>query len=388
MERISVDSLDAKEIRKVSDTIYEYAELGSEEFRSSRFLVESLQAHGFAVEYPYMGMETAFRAEFGNGEPILGVLAEYDALPNGHSCGHNIISAWAFGTAVTLSRIIPHGKIVVYGTPSEEGIGKLAGSKVLMADNGAFDGIEAVFGCHPDAKWAVGSTALSDMTMQFIFEGKASHVADAPEEGVNALDAAVLAYQGINNLRSWIKIDHHPVISMLFREAGSATNVVPDRAVLEVELRSTSGDFLKTMKEKVRKVVKGCAESFGATLTEKTVTPLYQNYKNNRALNHLLMESLKDLGVEPHFVETTEIPSGSTDEANVSQVAPTGHLDIRISEIPIPGHSDKFREAADPEHALASLLTGVAATVNACLKLAADREILEKAKREFAEGEE
>ncbi|MEM4878309.1 MAG: M20 family peptidase, partial [Thermoplasmata archaeon] len=111
------------EILEISKKIYEYAEIGSEERKSSRLLVESLRSHGFKVEYPYLNMETAFRAEWGEGKPAVGLLAEYDALPNGHSCGHNLIAAWAYGTAVLLTKSIKSGKVVVFGTPSEEGIG-------------------------------------------------------------------------------------------------------------------------------------------------------------------------------------------------------------------------------------------------------------------------
>lgn len=388
MDRVSVSSVDRDEIFEVSEAIYRYAELGSQEYKSSELLVSGLRKHGFQLEFPYSGMKTAFRARYGSGSPSIGLLAEYDALPNGHSCGHNIISSWAYGTAVTLSKVLENGTVTVYGTPSEEGIGEYAGSKVVLADSGVFRDLDVMFGCHPDDKWAVGSTALSDITLQFIFEGKASHAADAPHEGINALDAAVMTYQGINNLRSWIKADRHPVIGMLFREAGTAVNVVPDRAVLEVDVRSTSGTFLKTLVEKVKMVARGCAEAIGAKLTEKEVTPLYQDYKNNETLNDLLYRELGYLGINAEKTDTGEVPSGSTDEANVSKVVPTGHIDICISNKPIPGHSDQFRTAADPKNAIDNLISGVVATVNACIALSEEAAIVDKARKEFLEDGE
>ncbi len=375
--------IDSIEINRISKAIFDFRELGTQEFKSSELLVKSLRNHGFRVEFPYMRMKTAFRAEFGNGHPAIGLLAEYDALPNGHSCGHNVIAAWAYGTAITLAGIMKAGRIVVFGTPSEEGIGDYAGSKALLSEKGAFSDVDVVFGCHPDVRWSVGATALSDITLQFTFLGRASHAADAPEKGINALDAAVMAYQGINNIRSWIGIGRHPVIGMLFREAGTAINVVPDRAVLEVDMRSTSGAFLGTLVEKVKNVARGSAEAIGAGLEVKELTPLYQDYLNNDVLNGLLKAALGDMKILPHVADRNELPSGSTDEANVSRVVPTGHIDIRISDSEIPGHSDEFREAADPKNSINSTLDGVAAAVGACLKILETPEIVNRAREEF-----
>lgn len=375
--------IDSVEINRISTSIFNFRELGTQEFKSSELLVHSLRDHGFRMEFPYMGMKTAFRAELGNGHPSIGLLAEYDALPNGHSCGHNVIASWAYGTAITLAGIMKTGRIVVYGTPSEEGIGEYAGSKALLSDRGAFSDVDAVFGCHPDVRWAVGTTALSDITLQFTFLGRASHAADSPEKGINALDAAVMAYQGINNIRSWIGLGRHPVIGMIFREAGTAINVVPDRAVLEVDLRSTSGKFLGELVEKVKGVARGSAEAIGAELEVKELTPLYQDYLNNDVLNGLLGSELKNMKILPHVTDRNEIPSGSTDEANVSRVVPTGHLDIRISEEVIPGHSDAFREAADPKNSTDNTLAGIAAAAGACLRILEDPNIVKKAWEEF-----
>lgn len=376
--------VDSSEIERISRSIFDFAEIGTQEFKSSELLVNSLRKHGFTVEYPYMGMKTAFRAEFGSGTPSIGVLAEYDALPNGHSCGHNVIASWAFGTAITLAELMKKGRIIVFGTPSEEGIGEYAGSKATLADHGAFNDIDIMFGCHPDSRWSVGATALSDITLQFIFHGRASHAADSPEKGINALDAAVLAYQGINNIRSWIGIGRHPVIGMLFRESGTAVNVVPERAVLEVDLRSTSGEFLLELVEKVKKVASGAASAVGATLEVHELTPLYQDYRNSNTLNQVLESELKNLKINPYVTETNQLPSGSTDEANVSKVVPTGHIDIKISNLDIPGHSDEFREAADPANSFSSTLKGIAATVSACLRIFDDPEIVSQARKEFS----
>ncbi|MEM4588750.1 MAG: M20 family metallopeptidase [Thermoplasmata archaeon] len=375
------------EILEISKKIYEYAEIGSEERKSSRLLVESLRSHGFKVEYPYLNMETAFRAEWGEGKPAVGLLAEYDALPNGHSCGHNLIAAWAYGTAVLLTKSIKSGKVVVFGTPSEEGIGKYAGSKVIFSESGAFKDIDFVIGMHPDDSWSVGGKALADISFQAIFHGKSSHMADSPEKGINALDAAVTSYVAINNIRGWAKNDKHVVIGMIFREGGVATNIVPEKAVLEIDLRSSSGEFLKLLKDKVLSILNGVSTAFGTKLEIFYTSPMYENYVSNNVINNVIFESLKEFGVEAKNLDLdTKPPSGSTDEANVSKVVPTGHLDIKIGYPGIPGHSDDFREASNPEKSGDNLIIGIMATLKSIEKIFKDPELLKKIRTNYEQS--
>ncbi|MGC8496850.1 MAG: M20 family metallopeptidase [Thermoplasmata archaeon] len=373
-----------EEILNLSRNIYEYAELGSEEYKSSKLLVDSLIRHGFKVQYPYLGMKTAFRAEYGSGNPVVGILAEYDALPNGHSCGHNLIAAWAYGTAINMSNIIKKGKIVVFGTPAEEGRGEYAGSKAIMAKNGAFKDIDFVIGMHPDDGWRVGSKTLADITLEVLFTGKTAHMADSPQEGANALDAAVMTYVGINNLRSWIKIDKHAVIGMIFKEGGKATNVVPDRVVMEIDLRSSSSDFLKKLEEKVEKLIMNISSAYGVECKIKEITPLYDDYKSNRNINSLLQQSLKKLGIVAENLDLDNtLASGSSDEGNVSKVVPTGHIDVEVGYKNIAGHSDEFREAVNPSRAGENLLKGIFAAVDTISFIINDPSVLEKIIGEF-----
>jgi len=373
-----------KDIIDLSKSIYDFAEIGSKEVRSSELLASKLKARGFSVQKPFDGMNTAFKAIKGSGHPIIGLLAEYDALPNGHSCGHNLISAWAYGVAIVLAEKLPVGTIEVYGTPAEEGIGEYSGSKVKLADDGAFDRIDVMFGMHPSDVWATGSASFSDVSYLLTFVGKAAHAADSPESGINALDAAVLTYIGINFMRDSIKTDKHPVIGMYFREAGTATNVVPERSVLEVDLRSTSASFLQQMVEKMKRIAKSSADSVGCSLDIMPTSPLYKGYKANSILDDLLGETLSAKKIDHLSIKDDMIPSGSTDEGNVSRVVPTGHIDVKISPEGTPGHSDEFRKYADPSKARQSLEIGIEATVNACLRLFDDPSILKRAKDEFA----
>lgn len=379
-----VESL-SDEILEISRKIYGFAELGSEEFKSSSLLCESLESHGFRVERNYMGMKTAFRAEYGNGGPTIGLLAEYDALPNGHSCGHNLISAWAYGVSVALSKTIEKGRIVLFGTPSEEGLGEYAGSKVIMADRGAFGDVDFVLGMHPDEQWTSGTKALSDIIVKLTFHGKSAHAADSPQSGVNALDAAVSTYCAVNNLRSWAKNDKHVVIGMIFGESGRATNVVPDLAELEIDVRSTSGEFLAQLVDKIRNLAKGISEGYGAKLEFVETTPLYQDYLPNETIDGILSEELEKLSVRAKNMDKSpDIASGSTDEANVSKVVPTGHIDVKIGKAGTPGHSDEFREAANPDLARENLMISIKASVDAGLRILGSPSMIKAAKKELA----
>ncbi len=353
----------------LSNRIYQLAELGSQEVVSSQILCDFLSSEGFKITKPLLNMKTAFRAEYGKGGTTIGFLAEYDALPNGHSCGHNLISAWAVGCATVLKDVSTDIKIVVIGTPSEEGIGEYAGSKVTMAAQGVFDDIDMVFGFHADDRWGVGSTSLADITLQLTFSGKASHGADAPQLGINALDAAVSTYSAINSLRGWAKNDRHLVIGMVIREGGQATNVIPDKAVMDVEIRSTSSDFVREFSGKVENMAISIGSGYGATVKVRQITPLYESYLHSRSLDSILVNELKKLNINPVNVDDdSQIPSGSTDEANVSMVVPTGHIDMQIGYPGIPGHSDEFREAANPYACSTNLSLAIEATVNAAIR--------------------
>ena len=373
-------------ILSISDMIYNFAELGSREYKSSTLMMDELKKEGFTIVNPYMDMDTAFRAEYGVGSPVAGILMEYDALPNGHSCGHNLISAWAYGTAIVLKNLISAGKIVVFGTPSEEGIGPYAGSKAIMAKSGAFNNIDFVIGMHPDDRWAVGSTALADSEMEFIFHGRSAHMAASPCYGINALDALVTTYSAINNMRAWAKGDKNIVVGMVIRDGGKASNVVPDRAAMEVDLRSSDSSFLVEFTEKIKKLAKGISDGYGTTLEIKDLMPMYTEYKANRVIDGVLYDELEKIGVDAFNIDNSdETASGSTDEANVSLSVPTGHIDLKIGT-GLPGHSDQFREAANPARAGENLIIAIRAASSAILKIMQDKQRLNRIKEEFDNG--
>ncbi len=383
---MDIDSLlneNKSSIIELSKEIYNLAEPGSREYKSSGLIMDKLRENGFTITNPYMNMKTAFRAEYGVGTPVVGLLTEYDALPNGHSCGHNLIAAWSYGTAVILKSLIKNGKIVVFGTPSEEGIGDYAGSKAVMAANNAFNNVDFVIGMHPDDRWAVGSKALADAEIEFTFKGIASHMAASPDYGINALDALVTSYVAINNMRDSVKNDKHAVIGMIIKEGGKASNIIPDRTVLEVDIRSTSSEFLLPFVDKIKNLVKSVSDGFGTTLNIRDLMPVYTEYKFNKTIDSILYSELEKLNIKPlNIDENDEIASSSTDEANVSIKVPVGHIDMKIGTN-LPGHSDEFRDAADPENNVSRLLITVKAAVNTILYIMENGNILKKIKSEF-----
>ncbi|CAC11380.1 conserved hypothetical protein [Thermoplasma acidophilum] len=378
-----------KEIRdetlEVSRRIYEYAELGSQEYRSSRLIADHLSRHGFNVEMPYGGMETAFRATCYRGGPSVGVLAEYDALPNGHSCGHNLIAAWAFGTAVTLCEDFGIS-VTVFGTPSEEGIGPYAGSKAILVEKNLIRDVDFVIGMHPDDRWAVGSVSLADLTIEAEFSGKSSHLL-GPDYGINALTPAIETYIALNNLRSSISDLKRPIIGMIIREGGKASNVIPDRSVMEIDLRSSKRRYLEDLAARAKDIIGNISRMHGCDFRIRDVTPVYEEYISNETIDNTLEEELRSHGIDPVNVHrTNEAAMGSTDEANISHIIPTGHIDVKIVQPSIPAHTDEFRMAADPDKAADPLMTAIEATASAAAKITRDRNLMKKMKNEFKEA--
>ena len=190
-----------KEVKKIEQEmweaavfIHEHPELGSEEFRAVEKLTGLLKAHGFTVERGIAGLETAFRATYilnGKTSPTIAYLAEYDALPEvGHACGHNLIGAMSAGAGIALSKIqdeFLQGRIVVLGTPDEEG----GGGKISMVKQDVFGDIDAAMMVHPGSKDVKRKRNLAAFPVYVEFRGKPAHAASKPFQGINALDAMI-----------------------------------------------------------------------------------------------------------------------------------------------------------------------------------------------------
>ncbi|MDP3058652.1 MAG: M20/M25/M40 family metallo-hydrolase, partial [bacterium] len=217
----------APHLFEISDWMYHNPEIGHKEFEASKLLAEALEKHGFVIEKPYANMQTAFKAVYVGGEgPTIAIMAEYDALPGiGHGCGHNIIGCSAIGAAVALKEAWPNlpGTLVVFGAPAEEGAVDNAGGKVILGEFGAFKSIDAALMVHPSVQNALGGSSNAREAMEIVFKGKTAHAAGAPHEGINALDAAIQTFNGMNALRQHVTPDVriHGIIS----EGGLSPNI-------------------------------------------------------------------------------------------------------------------------------------------------------------------
>jgi catechol 2,3-dioxygenase-like lactoylglutathione lyase family enzyme len=236
----TVDRL-APELLHVSHEIHAHPELAFEEVRASRLLAETARARGLDAHQNVYGLETAIEARFGAAGPTVALLSEYDALPGiGHACGHNIIATSALGAALALAELgarLP-GRVRWLGTPAEE----RGGGKEIMARNGAFEGVDAALMVHPSGANLATMPCLAIAELEVTYFGVASHASAMPERGVNALDALVLAYQGIAALRQHIRPTErlHGIIT----DGGQAPNIVPERAAGRFYVRAANAGEL------------------------------------------------------------------------------------------------------------------------------------------------
>ncbi|HID15178.1 MAG TPA: M20 family peptidase, partial [Candidatus Atribacteria bacterium] len=334
------------EILGISKFLYENPELGSEEFKACELLTSILEKHDFSVERGFMNMKTAFKASFKGrkNKPKIAFLAEYDALPEiGHGCGHNIIAATTVGAAIAISKVLPSidGEVIVIGTPAEEGHGPYGGSKVVMAEKGAFKDIDVVLTMHPLSGGRAGCRqgALAVQSFKIVFRGKTAHASAAPHLGINALNAVMLMFHGIDCLRQHVRKDAR--IHGIIVKGGEAANVIPDYAEAAITIRAADLKYLNELKEKVFNCAKGAALMTGAKVEIEPIMPLYREKIIYETLAEILEENLKEEGLK--LVDPIELikigPLASTDFGNVTQVVPAISAGIPIMEKRISLHT-------------------------------------------------
>ena len=372
----------------VARQIFELSEIGSQEIKSSKLLEDVLEANGFNVQRGYMNIPTSFRAEMvkGKGEFNIAFLAEYDALPGiGHACGHNLIAAANVFAAIEASKKITNGKIIVLGTPDEEGSGKYSGSKILLANKGAFNGIDLVLGAHPGARWDVGDIALAVQDLEVVFKGVAAHEAASPEKGKSALDGAILTYTAVNMLRQHVKRDKNVVIHGIIKEGGQASNVTPEKASLVYGIRSSDVEYEKELINKFKNIVYGCSIATETTYEIKEIGPLFLPTKINPTLSNFIRDKLLEKGVSCQPLEQSlkEMPSGSTDFANVSQLVPSLELGFKIAEAGTPWHSRASLAAAGSESAKEPLNIVISVLSQTAYDYTVDKELRKRIDEDF-----
>ncbi|MDX5475149.1 MAG: M20 family metallopeptidase [Bacillaceae bacterium] len=384
MKNIIIDSVETikEELLHISQYIWKNPELGHEEFKACDVLTDSLIKHNFNVEIGICDLPTAFRATFDSGKegPTVGFMCEYDALPDiGHACGHNLIATMGLGAGIALSKVIEKtgGKVIVYGTPAEE----TKGGKVTMAEQGIFDELDVAMMVHPSSNYQKSGTSLAMDAIQFEFFGKTSHAAASPEKGINALDAVIQTFNGINALRQHVTSDAR--IHGIIPEGGKAANIVPDYAVAQFYVRAKTRSYVNELVEKVKKIAEGAALMTGATMKMSNYELSYDNLVTNETLSKSFTNTLVDLGVKKDEILEESKGYGSLDMGNVSLVCPSIHPYVKISDIPCPGHTVEFRDAAISDKGQKAMILAAKAMALTGLEVLTNKELLTKIKEEF-----
>jgi amidohydrolase len=368
------------ELIEISCFIHDNPEMGYKEFKASSRLEKSLEEHGFEVEKGIYGIETAFRGTYKSNKdgPRIAFMCEYDALPEvGHGCGHNLISTMGLGAGIALKSIIDEigGAVVVFGTPAEE----TSGSKVEMVKKGAFDDITVAMMVHPAPITEESGNSLALSELQFEFTGKASHAAKSPELGINALDAAVLFFNGMNALRQHVTSDvkMHGIIE----EGGQAPNIIPDKSVIKMYVRAAKKDLRDEVARKVMNIGEGAALMTGATVKISRLGESYDDIRTNSRLSDTFNKNLTSLGEKEINKNSTSL--GSLDMGNVSYVVPTIHPWLGFGEPTLALHTKEFADCAVSKKSEDVIFKGACAMAMTAYDVITSKELMCGIKKEF-----
>ena len=416
----------ANEVKATARELWVLSEIALQEKASANLLRERLRREGFSIASGQGGLPTAFVAGFGTGRPVIGILAEYDALPDignavapaqspredgvtsGHGCGHNVLGAGAVYGAIALKRTLEKhqlpGTVRLFGTPAEE---SLVG-KTFMAREGVFDGLDVCIDWHPGGRTRVRNTqnlALNSFTVTFA--GRTAHAGASPWVGRSALDAVELMNQGANMLREHMRPEAR--INYVITEGGAVPNVVPERAQVWYFVRAPDRAMVEELYDRLLKIAAGAALMTGTTQEVRLITGVHPlNF--NRPLQAALQRHLERIGPRtytkadedfgrkmqsafglPTLAYASEVqplgevsPGGtSTDVGDVSQIVPTVGFDVAMCPIAVPGHTWGMTASAGSEPGLEAAV--YAARVIAAFggELLSHPELIEAAREDF-----
>ena len=416
-----------QELIGLSDALWRYAETSLLEVRSAEELAAYLEQKGFTVERGVADMPTAFVATYGSGSPVIGIVAEFDALPGisneavpsktplvegapGHGCGHNLFGAASVGAAVAAKEVLVRnrlpGTIKLFGSPAEETVI----GKVYMAKAGVFDDLDACLDWHPgDTTGADYSRtrALNNFTVEFF--GKTAHGAGDPWNGRSSLDAVELMNHAVNMLREHVNPSTR--IHYVIADGGGAPNVVPDYARVWYYVRDLEREGVESTYEWVLKTAEGAAIATQTT-HKVTLTTGVHSYLLNRPVTELLDRNLRAAGApdwttqEQEFARTIqretgkpekglyvgiaplpdeEIPAqgGSTDVAEISRIVPTAKFRVASSPIDAPWHAWPVVASGGTSIGHKAMLSAARTLSGATVELLVSPDVLRAAKKEF-----
>jgi len=352
---------------RISDAIWSYAELGLQEHKSSALLIRTLEEDGFKVEKGLAGMPTCFVATYGSGKPVVGVLAEYDALPMlsqkgrtpkhdpvvagapGHGCGHNLMASAGTAAAIAVKEAMDKhklaGTVKLFGSPAEE----ILVSRPYMVRAGLFKDVDVVINNHAGSSFqtAYGVSGSAMISVTFTFRGKTAHSGAAPWSGRSALDAVEIMNVAANYLREHLHFSAR--MHYVIPDGGEAPNVVPDRAQVWYFLRNTD-DKLLEMYERVVNCAKGAALATGTELGETRVLAAAHQSHHNKALAELAMKNIRLIGMPQWTEEEHQFAKALQKELGAS---PTG-MPMKVGTVEKP--ATVFVGGASSDHGDVTLI--------------------------------
>ncbi|MFP7472923.1 M20 family metallopeptidase [Niallia taxi] len=368
---------------ETSQAIHLRPEIGNQEFFASKTLVNLLEEAGFAVDTGVAGHETSFYAvkDSGVSGPTVAFLAEYDALPGlGHACGHNIIGTTSVAAGIALAETLSEtgGRVLVLGTPAEEG-GPNGSAKGSFVKHGYLKDVDVALMLHPAGKTSLTSETLAVDPLDFHFYGKAAHAAGSPEKGINALDAVIQLFTGINALRQQLTSDVR--IHGIITHGGDAPNIIPEYASARFFIRAESWKKTEEVAVKVRAIADGAALATGATVKVERFQNEVKDFVINSVLDDILKTELEAVGEVVSVEKSTG--KGSTDAGNISYEVPTAHGHIKIGPDDLIAHTNEFREAARSSIGNEAITKGAKALAATGYRLLKDSVLLHQVNKAF-----
>lgn len=376
-----LDSL-TPQLVDISTQIHAHPETNYEEYFASDLLARTAEEAGFELHRKIAEVETAFKAVYrGRSEsPVVAFLSEYDALPEvGHACGHNLIGTAGLGAALAVATAVDQlpGTMQLIGTPAEEG----GGGKIVLADRGVFDDVDAAIMFHPSPRNQLWKYAMASRIVEIEFFGKAAHAASSPEEGINALDAVIQTFNNINALRQHIRSDVR--IHGIILDGGKAPNIVPDYSSALFYVRSLDDNYCIEMVKKLRDCAAGAASATGARLNFHEKGGAYKTLKTNSPLTKAFRHNIESLGVV--FDENEPMDDiGSTDMGNVSHITPSIHPYLKIGADSLIYHSREFAEAARSEEGFRTMIVAAKAMAATAVDFFFDESFRKRVKVDFS----
>ncbi|AYA35979.1 amidohydrolase [Hymenobacter oligotrophus] len=412
--------------RKVALQIWDYAEVGYKETRSSALLQKTLRANGFNVQAGVAEIPTAFVATYGSGEPVIGILAEFDALPGlsqqavpakqavagqdaGHGCGHHLFGAASVAAGIELKKLLQQhklkGTIKVYGTPAEEG----GSGKVYMVRDGLFKGVDAVVHWHPaNENRTMLNNYLANSSAKFRFRGVSAHAAMAPERGRSGLDAVEAMNHMVNLMREHVPQETR--IHYVITSGGKAPNVVPDYAEVYYYVRHPKKDDVAAIFARVVKAAEGAALGTGTSMEYEVIGGTH-DLLLNETLAKALQQNLTRVGGVQYSPQEQEFGrkiqasfgfaappleaaasispytmhegGGSTDVGDVSYTVPTVGLEAATWVPGTAAHSWQAVACGGTEIGTKGMLVAAKTMTLTALDLLTNPDLLSQAKEEF-----